>query len=415
MAIAAHHKWPLKTTDIKYAFLQGKDIERVVYVTPPKEAQNRNQWRIWRLKKSLYGLNDARQFYDSIEEELKKLGVTRSPVDPALFYQEKEGKVIGIIATHIDDFIHCGTQAFDTEVMDKLRQRFVAGKLEEGAFSYVGFTVKQSSEGIILDQSHYVQDLETAVICLRRAMEKDHPLSKGEQKQYRSLVGKCNWAARGTRPDIAFEVIEMSTKFKQPKLEDLVRANKNIIRLKEGPAYVSFPDLGSIDKWKFVAMSGASFANMNDGCSSCGGHLIMIVGEGDKCCVLAWISKKIKRFVKSTLAAEMLSFTEALEHAVYLRHVVMELVGGKDTIPIVGIVDNKSTVDALHSTKAVEDKRLRIDVSIAKEMLRKGVVHSVHWVPGSRMIADVLTKRGVAGFQILDLIQSGNYGGLNVL
>ena len=42
-----------------------------------------------------------------------------------------------------------------------------------------------------------------------------------------------------------------------------------------------------------------------------GGQLIMLTGERNKCCVLAWSSNKIKRVVKTTLAAEMLSLSDA--------------------------------------------------------------------------------------------------------
>ena len=158
---------------------------------------------------------------------------------------------------------------------------------------------------------------------------------------------------------------------------------------------------------KLVVMSDASFANMNDGVSSCGGHIVLLVGQDQNCCTLAWRSCKIKRVVKSTLAAEMLSLAEGLEHGLYLQHVVEEVVGLR--IPLEAIVDNKSAVDALHSTKSVEDKRLRIDVGIVKEMMTSGQVKDVKWVPGSSMIADVLTKRGVAPFVILELIQRGKF------
>ena len=70
-------------------------------------------WKIWKLKKSLYGLSDAaRQFYKSVEDELLKLGIKQSSVDSALFYL-RDGRVIGAMATHIDDFMHCGDASFD--------------------------------------------------------------------------------------------------------------------------------------------------------------------------------------------------------------------------------------------------------------------------------------------------------------
>ena len=109
----------------------------------------------------------------------------------------------------------------------------------------------------------------------------------------------------------------------------------------------------------FIAELDAGHANMEDGCSSAGGQLIMLVGEAEKWCVLAWQSNKIKRVAKSTLAAEMLSLSDALDHAIYLRHIILELTGLKGgEILIRAYADNQSVVDALYSTKAVDNKQL---------------------------------------------------------
>ena len=98
------------------------------------------------------GLIDAaQQFYDSIEEVLLKLGMTQSQVDPTLYYLEDQGHVMGALVTHIDDFMHCREDFFNEKVMDKLRQKFVAGKMEEREFKYVGFDIMQNPDGIILD------------------------------------------------------------------------------------------------------------------------------------------------------------------------------------------------------------------------------------------------------------------------
>ena len=143
----------MKTTDIKSAFLQGKRLERDVYLTPPKEAHVKEN-NIWKLKHCLYGLNDAaRQFYHSIQEELIKLGCIKSSLDPALFFVVENKQLIGMLASHIDDFLHAGEIEFDQNIMDKMRTRFLAGKLEEGHFGYVGFEIIQHKECIFVDQS----------------------------------------------------------------------------------------------------------------------------------------------------------------------------------------------------------------------------------------------------------------------
>ena len=38
--LCASRKWPVNSINIKTAFLQGKDLEPIVFVRPPKEAQS---------------------------------------------------------------------------------------------------------------------------------------------------------------------------------------------------------------------------------------------------------------------------------------------------------------------------------------------------------------------------------------
>ena len=124
--------WIVKTTDIKSAFLQGKLLDRDVYLMPPKEA-GVHDGKLWKLKHCLYGLNDAvRQFYQSIVEVLKNLNCRQHPLEPALFYmKDTKNDLVGMVASHIDNFLHVGDPEFNKSVMDKVRERFLAGKLEE--------------------------------------------------------------------------------------------------------------------------------------------------------------------------------------------------------------------------------------------------------------------------------------------
>ena len=62
LAITVNKGWKIQTTDVKSAFLQGKLLDREVFLSPPKEIKR--DGFLWRLKRCLYGLNDAaRQFY----------------------------------------------------------------------------------------------------------------------------------------------------------------------------------------------------------------------------------------------------------------------------------------------------------------------------------------------------------------
>ena len=43
---------------------------------------------------------------------------------------------------------------------------------------------------------------------------------------YRVVIVQLNWLSTSTRPDISFDVLELSMAIKHPLIEDLIRANK---------------------------------------------------------------------------------------------------------------------------------------------------------------------------------------------
>ena len=57
LALAASKGWTIKSGDVKNAYLQGTPLERDVYMEPPMEGSTSG--KIWKLKKAVYGMNDA--------------------------------------------------------------------------------------------------------------------------------------------------------------------------------------------------------------------------------------------------------------------------------------------------------------------------------------------------------------------
>ena len=77
-------------------------------------------------------------------------------------------------------------------------------------------------------------------------------------------------------------------------------------------------------------------------------------------------------------------------------------------LPILAIVDSRGLVDSAHSTKSVDDKRLRIDIAAIKEFLQKGEINSIRWCPGGLQLSNCMTKKGASGSTLLELLQSGS-------
>ena len=83
LTLIAAQKWKVNSLDVKTAFLQGRAIDRDIYVRPPKEADTT---MIWKLKKTVYGLNDAsRSWYLKLREELVDLNATPIDLDLGIF------------------------------------------------------------------------------------------------------------------------------------------------------------------------------------------------------------------------------------------------------------------------------------------------------------------------------------------
>ena len=103
LSIIISNKWTVRSVDVKSAFLQGKGIDRDVYLKPPKELGTK---KLWKLKTTVYGLCDApRVWYISVKDVLLKAGAEKSKSDDSIFFWHRNGKVQGLICCHADTFL----------------------------------------------------------------------------------------------------------------------------------------------------------------------------------------------------------------------------------------------------------------------------------------------------------------------
>ena len=156
---------------------------------------------------------------------------------------------------------------------------------------------------------------------------------------------------------MAFELIDLSSKLKEGKISDLSRVIKAVNRLKDIRSMISFPALSrNIDDWKIVVFTDASLCNINNGTGSTAGHIIWLMDCHGKCCPVSLHANKIKRVVRSTIAAEALSLQEGLECGFYYRKMIEDMLGiSTKTIPIIAYVDNKSVIEAILNKYIIKD------------------------------------------------------------
>ena len=150
-------KWPISfiDVDVKTAFLQGKNLEINTFVHPPKEAQTN---KIWKLKKCVYGLADASQYwYLKVREELCKLGARSSQLDQGLITFRNQTKIVGIVILFVDDIIWAGKPHF-TNIINKFKNIFHIGTESTQTLIYVGIIIKQNKDiSITIDHPNYRQ------------------------------------------------------------------------------------------------------------------------------------------------------------------------------------------------------------------------------------------------------------------
>merc|ERR1711881_354432 len=137
MALCANLNFKIVSMDIRAAFLQAKTLDREVFVRPPKDIEKEGV--IWKLLKPLYGLDDAsRKFYLKVKESLQKLKLKTLPGDDAVYYEHKNGKLMGLILSHVDDFTIVGTREFVKRIVSGIQEKFTVSKVEEDNFRFTG-------------------------------------------------------------------------------------------------------------------------------------------------------------------------------------------------------------------------------------------------------------------------------------
>ena len=105
-SVAANEGFSLRSIDIRAAFLQAKDLEREIFLLPPKDMKK--EGLIWKLKKPLYGLNDAsRKFWLKVKAVFADFGLKKLDGDEALY---------------VDDFNLAGSEEFLATVTEEIKK-----------------------------------------------------------------------------------------------------------------------------------------------------------------------------------------------------------------------------------------------------------------------------------------------------
>lgn len=86
---------------------------------------------------------------------------------------------------------------------------------------------------------------------------------------------------------------------------------------------------------------------------------------------LSWLSKRVERIVRSTLAGGTLAMSDRTDNVICLATLFSELTSGdpEHAAPTACVTDNHSLVDVLTATKSDTEKRLSFKISSIKELI----------------------------------------------
>jgi hypothetical protein len=226
LVIAAQNKWIMHQMDIKSAFLNGYLEEEVYVRQPPGYEIDKHRDKVYKLKKSLYGLKQASiVWYSRIDEYLISVGFIRSPSEPTLYTKVNQKGNILIVCLYVDDLIFTGDLSVD-DFKNAMKTKFEMNDL--GLMKYfLGIEVDQSDDGIFICQTNYANEVLKRFRMLNckpaaTSMTTGIKLSKYDKGSYvdptlyKRLVGSLMYLTE-TQPDIMFVVSLISRFMETPK------------------------------------------------------------------------------------------------------------------------------------------------------------------------------------------------------
>ena len=412
----ASRRWKLINFDISTAFLKGHGDGRSLGIHAPPELRDKLGIRgddQCALMGGAYGRIDAPYlWYKAFRETLENLGFITCPLDGCLFSlvtPEKDGtpKVRGVLGIHVDDGIGGGDSYFHS-VLQKLKGIYDFGAYNEGEFEFCGVRYRQWDDGTIeMDQCEYLRRIEPVEIPKHRRADPKSDLTPVEVQQLRRICGSLQFAAVHTRPDLSAKVGQLQSMVTKGQVHHLLEANRVLYEGKKHPVCLMVVPIPQ-HQVTFCSFSDASFSGTKDLASRQGSlifstDLLMAKNERTVVCPIAWSSRRIPRVVTSTLSAEAISLSSALDRLGYIR-VIWEwlknpAVDWSDPGKILrkaprasAVTDCKSVYDLATktSTPSCSEYRTTLECLLIRERLQENI--AMRWISTQAMLADALTK-----------------------
>ena len=422
---AAIRRWKVKKGDVSGAFLQGNEYPGKLYCVPcPEicEAMNLNKDEICLVKRGCYGLVDAPlQWYRSISNTLEGLGLVKSWSDPCCWLYKPEGKLRGMIARHVDDFLVAGDpQDKDWQAIEQaLKDKYKWGEWEVDRFTQCGVLIEAQADGsFALSQPHYMDGVSEINLNASRRKEAKSPTTEREKTALRATLGAISWHAQQVAPHFSAEVGLLLSEVSESTVETIQRTNNLLGRAKARKDHKIYVHAFSPQtQLGLFAWADAAGQNRRDGSSTQGifigaAPITLLDGCIEHVTPIAWHAGKIDRVTRSPGAAEARAVVNGEDLLFHARFQFGELCDGQPNIfdvdstvnKILGCVisDSRNVYDKLQceelSAKGAE-RRTDIELLCLKSAQRYNQLQ-VRWVHSEAQLSNALTKAGAKELEL---------------
>jgi hypothetical protein len=334
--------------------------------------------KVLRLLRPLYCLSDAGDYWNEtiFDHQANVLGMNPTYGDVCLYIKVRDGKLIGLSGVYIDDLVQAGNKDFETSPMSWL-EYLMPTRTYLAVSNFCGgqISVNDSTDGFLsLGHPDHVSNLSSLSLNCTT-------------KEFRSLHSNISWLSQ-SRPDIACaagllaQVVDFN--------ETSIRAFNRIVRYEVATASVvlRFRKL-DLFTMRIVVYADSSFANNRDLTSKLG-YIVLQADVYDACNINHYTSYKYKRVTRSVLAGELHAFIDAFDHGYLLRRDLPRM-HGRD-VPLHVMTDSKSLFDTVTKSSYRAEKRLMIDVLLAREAFRHREISNIGHVHSEHNPADAFTK-----------------------
>jgi hypothetical protein len=420
--IATYFKAAIKTYDIKGAFLNAtfKEDDIPIYIIIQKEiAQlwvmldptaedyvNDRGEIILMLDKYIYGLKQSPlKFQEDLTEALLSIGYKQCINDECI-YVKYSSNGFSMLSTHVDDILQVSTDPLlITELHTKLVERYTHVSFNEIVDSYLGMTLKISSDNASITLSQKGLCKSIIDLCAKQGIkavntpaatnlfeiESQDDEKLEDNKSFLSIIMKIMYLARLTRPDLLLPVTYLASRAHSPTKNDTVKLYR-VIKYLYGTQDIELNV--QCTSLQMQCYCDASYGVHSDGRSHSGYIFSYNNSIKNNVSFIFARSYKQKLTAISSTDAEIIAACSATCTAVWLRNLHNELLSlinyGIESITF--YQDNKSAIWlTTEPTRYRRSKHILTKISYIRENNSLKTIQ-MEYLPTAEMTADVLTK-----------------------